>query len=390
MFRRLLYLAPLAPAAALIGFAAMSAAGAAAEGRAAAQEAAREALRAPNELRDVQVGERGRLMRVALICRRDCDVAARPGGSFFIPGLAAALEIDLKGRSRLAEALAFTAEEGGSALAVKSARPMARAAIRDCVIGGARASCIDIEFADAQAPGATQAEKRQADKKQASAAAIRSSKEETATAPTLKPAPAMQAAPERPPAQTAASSAPALRETPADGLLVFAGYAAPERLEPPASGAPGKSAEIPTLAALSAPAPTAVSEGPVLREDSAAVFAPREIDIARETERILGKRLGVAECEGAQARLREDAWALDAMVDVGFCKAAAGKLEEADGVFIRLLAYTPDNYEALVGRALIAAKSGERAVARKYFQDALNALPPIEESNRIVNAMAGL
>lgn len=386
MFRRLLYLAPLAPAAALIGFAAVSAAGAAAESRAAAQEAAR----APNELRDVQVGERGRLMRVALICRRVCDIAARPGGAFFVPGLAASLEIDLKGRSKLAEALAFTAEEGGSALAVKSDRPMARAAIRDCVIGGAAASCIDIEFAEEPAPGAMQAEQRQAGKKQANAAATRPSGQEAGKAPTLKPAPTVETAPELPSAQSAASSAPDVRDTPAGSPLVFAGFAAPERLEPPASGASRKPAEIPTLAALSVPAPPAVSEGPPLREDRTAVFAPREIDIAREAERILGKRLGVAECEGAQARLRENAWALDAMVDVGFCKAAAGKLEEADGVFIRLLAYTPDNYEALVGRALIAAKSGERAVARKYFQDALNALPPIEESNRIVNAMAAL
>ena len=54
------------------------------------------------------------------------------------------------------------------------------------------------------------------------------------------------------------------------------------------------------------------------------------------------------------------------------------------------LEFTPDNYEALVGRAVIAEQAEERGVARKYYQDALNALPPIEESNRIVEAMAAL
>ena len=82
--------------------------------------------------------------------------------------------------------------------------------------------------------------------------------------------------------------------------------------------------------------------------------------------------------------------ALDAMIDVGFCKASAGDIEEADRLFTRLLAYTPDNYEALVGRALIAVENGETGDARKYFQDALNALPPIEESDLIVDAMQSL
>ena len=49
-----------------------------------------------------------------------------------------------------------------------------------------------------------------------------------------------------------------------------------------------------------------------------------------------------------------------------------------------------DSYEALVGRALLAAEADDRAAAGKYFQDALNSLPPVAESNRIVAIMAHL
>ena len=116
----------------------------------------------------------------------------------------------------------------------------------------------------------------------------------------------------------------------------------------------------------------------------------RSFSLKEQAKTILGKSLDIGACAGAQAKLNQDAWALNAMIDVGFCKAAAGDLEEADRLFTRLLAYTPDNYEALVGRALIAIDQGELDDARKFFQDSLNALPPIKESDLIVEAMARL
>ena len=113
-------------------------------------------------------------------------------------------------------------------------------------------------------------------------------------------------------------------------------------------------------------------------------------DLASQAKEILGVQLDGAKCEEASERLEADAWALDAMVDIGFCKAAEGKVDAADEDFSRLLEYTPDNYQALVGRALISAQKGSRQEALGYFQDALNALPPILESNRIVDAMERL
>ncbi|MBI1393666.1 MAG: hypothetical protein GC152_13080 [Alphaproteobacteria bacterium] len=122
----------------------------------------------------------------------------------------------------------------------------------------------------------------------------------------------------------------------------------------------------------------------------AAARMPAAFDLGGEAERILGRPLDADGCADARERLQSDAWALDAMVEIGFCRAAAGEIDAADKDFARLLAYTPDNYEALVGRALIAARKGDRSDAMDLFQEALNALPPIEESNRIVDAMTRL
>ena len=72
------------------------------------------------------------------------------------------------------------------------------------------------------------------------------------------------------------------------------------------------------------------------------------------------------------------------------CSAARGDVVEADATLARLLEYTPDNYQALVGRAVIAELADEKNVAKKYYQDALNAPPPIAESTRIVEAMSAL
>lgn len=346
MNRRIMSLAPLAPAIAIIAFAA---AGAAAQGAATARL---------NALEDVQVGESGKLLRVALICRSDCRVGARSSGVFYLPGVRADLAIDLAGRSTNAKGLRFQPVEGGSIMAIRADWAIVSASIKPCAIRSAPASCIDLEFS----PGAARL---------------------AAASPADKPA---RAAPQNPAPAAAAEPAPApepppLREAREEEKLTLARFAPPERF-----AAPAASASAVSVPAMSMPA----ARRPIIDREKAAALIGETFDIAAAAEDILGRRFGVAECSGAEARLRNDAWALDAMVNVGFCAAAAGDLEAADGVFIRLLEYTPDNYEALVGRALIAAQAGEKSIARKYFQDALNAPPPIAESGRIIKAMAEL
>ncbi|HOP19765.1 MAG TPA: hypothetical protein PK585_06770 [Amphiplicatus sp.] len=373
MNRRLMSLAPLAPAVAIIAFAA---AGAAAQGVAAGVASTR-AGAGQNVIEDVQVGERDNLLRVALICRGECRVAARASGVFFLPGVQSALDVNLAGRSHNATGLRFVPVEGGSTLTIEAEAAILRASIKRCEIDHSPASCIDLEFAGGKAGAAKIANgapsskpKAPTQEKQAATSPAKAAPERMASAPTLRNGESDEAA--------ASVSAPALRDAP-DERLVFARFAPPERFAPPVDmqpfGAPVKKSEGPR---------------PIIDRDKAAALIGSDVDIAAAAQEILGKRFGPAECGGSEARLRSDAWALEAMVNVGFCSAIAGDLEKADGVFIRLLEYTPDNYEALVGRALIAAKAGEKGVARKYFQDALNALPPIAESDRIVEAMAKL
>lgn len=324
-----------------------------------------------NGVVDVQIGEKGDVMRIALVCRRDCSVGARAGGVFHLPGVASTLAIDLAGRSKNAKSLTFTPVEGGSDLNIVSGKALSGAAIRACKVDGQPASCIDLEFVK---PGS------EAD---------------------IRPAPSLAVVQPLPIRPRAAPGAPSLRSAslsgatprpanrggaavaPTGGRAGIGSFAPPERLDPPKEALEAAA----RLARATAPAPASV---PMLRLDRGTSLLGQSTDILKEAKTILGRSLGVAECEAASARLRADAWALDAMVDVGFCAAARGALADADSTFVRLLDYTPDNYAALVGRALIAAKSGERAIARKYFQDALNVPPPIEESNRIVAAMASL
>jgi hypothetical protein len=329
-------LAPLTPALAVIAFAAANVAAEAGGG---------------NALSDIQVGEKGKHLRVALICEDDCRVGARSKGVYFIPDLRQSLSIDLTARSRNAQGLDFQPVAGGGELTIRAAAPIVAAAIKRCMIEAAPASCIDLEFAERQPR---------------SAAAPPKIEEQAARGPPMLAViePISHAGP------------PPLRDAPAEEQLIFARFAPPERFAPPAAPTPQ-----PQRAAAAPPPITPARAAQLLGED---------FDLRAAAQEILGRGYSPADCAAAQSKLRADAWALDAMVDIGFCDAIDGRLAEADGVFARLLAYTPDNYEALVGRALVAAKTGDRDSAAGYFQDALNALPPIAESNRIVRAMAEL
>ena len=339
-----------------------------------------------NALKDVQVGEKDRLMRIALVCEKGCSVKSLSEDSFEILNVDSDLEIPLNGRSKLADRLKIAPGERGSVLSVVTDGLIARAKINDCAVRNAVASCIDLAFYDG--PIAAEPET------QAAAAKKISTREPPAPAspPSRKPLveateETLENIPEFVPARHASVARPALREAPNRDILTFERFSAPERLAPP------KLAVLTPVSTneFDAPAPTFAPETRLQPAPSPQPkILQRSFSLKDQAKTILGKSLDVGGCEGAQARLNRDAWALDAMIDVGFCKAASGEIEEADRLFTRLLAYTPDNYEALVGRALIAVENGETGDARKYFQDALNALPPIEESDLIVGAMQSL
>ena len=291
-------------------------------------------------LEDVQIGERDLQTRIALICDGPCTIEKRDDTSFFLHGVTSDMSLDLAERSRNIGGFKMTPDAEGSILVVQATRLIEYANAKPCVISDRAATCIDLFFADA---------------------AARSARLST---PSLTPQ-------------------PVLREGAPDRLSRYAGLAPPERLTPPNSA---RLASVqPVSKSLATPIPDIRSERPLPQQSQAAKF-----DYAGHVKTLIGKTLSPGYCASAQARLQSDAWALDAMVDVGLCEAAFGNAEKAESILSRLLEYTPDNYEAHIGRALIALQAGEKSVARRYFQDALDAPPPIAESSRIVEAMKAL
>lgn len=315
------------------------------------------ALAAPGQgLDDVQVGEKGLQTRIALICDGPCGLEKRGDGIFFLRGVTADLSLDLSSRSRNIAGFTMTPDAEGSLLNVASRRILEYANTKSCMIAGRPATCVDLFYADATA--------RQA---------------ELATPSLAQNKPAKEAAPE--PAPKPAPK-PALRESAPDRLSRFASLGPPERLQPPAPA---------RLASVTPVQKPVEADKPVIREEKPLPAPrPKKFDYAGQVEALLGKTLTPGYCASARATLQSDPWALGAMVDTGLCQAAAGKSEEADATLARILEYTPDNYEAYVGRALIALQAGEKSVARRYFQNALDAPPPMEESSRIVAAMRAL
>lgn len=310
-------------------------------------------------LEDVQVGERALQTRIALICEGVCSVEKRGGADFFVRGVVSDMALDLTKRSRNVSGFSMRPEAAGSALHVETRRILEYANAKPCKISGRAATCIDMFFADAEPS-------------QAQLARPSLAKAETAKTPE-KPA-------EKPKPATAPK--PALRESAPERLSRFAALAPPERLEPP------KPAQ---LASIRPANPPVEASKPVIREERP-LPAPSQkpFNYAASVETLLGKKLTPGFCASSKATLHSDPWALEAMVNVGLCEAAAGNAEGGDATLSRLLSYTPDNYEAYVGRALIALQAGEKSVARRYFQSALDAPPPIEESTQIVRAMQGL
>jgi hypothetical protein len=321
-------------------------------------------------LDDVQVGERGNQTRIALICDSPCVLEKRGAREFLLRGVDASLELDLSSRTQNVAMLFARPTDEGALLSVSTVGVIEYANTKNCRIGDRVAACIDLFF-DSSVPPPV--------------AAIKTPVKKVARAPRLR-APRLKdsVTPKPAIAKISATPRPALREGAPERMAVFARLTPPERLAPPRGAILAKVQPIEKMIEIRKPTvrtPAAETEAPL---------APAPFDFNGRVAVILRKELTPIHCTTAEATLQADAWALDAMVDTGLCAAARGDVVEADAMLARLLEYTPDNYEALVGRALIAVQADEKGVARKYFQDALNALPPIEEFNRIVEAMAAL
>ncbi|MEM9170598.1 MAG: hypothetical protein AAGC56_13215 [Pseudomonadota bacterium] len=476
--------------------------------------AAGRALAAGNALEDIQIGERGDRLRVAVVCRDGCEVEPVTATAFDLVDIEEAFDIPLDDRSVLAERLVLSPLDGASRVSLVAKADVLSSDVNDCRVGDRAATCLDVTFAPPPAasvdlletaaqPSSEQATRlasaaipvRAPSTKPSAAGSTKAASEAAAGAPDAATAQVPSAAPasstaasstssSSPAASAAAGDAlpprPQLRDRSNADVLSFTRFAsadvaadrvatdrlAADRLaatkaaaggppplrdsadlaapapagEPvdvsaraardPADGAPlggdpsdgePSDAEAPRATRLAAPAtPVAPSlrrqtetpgkvaaapDIPVLGSltvapapgDGDVIVIPDPVDdpfatedVAAAAARLLDLSLDAASCADAQKSLSDDAWNLDAMAVVAFCRAADGDLSDAEAMFSRLLAYTPDNYKALVGRGLIARAAGEKSVARKFLEDALDAVPPMKESRRIAETLRAL
>lgn len=314
---------------------------------------------------DVKIGERDGQTRIAFVCSQTCALQRGDDGGVILRGAYGDFSLDFSDASERVVALEAVTVADGVALSPKLATEPENARLSRCRVAGREAACLDFFF-----PAAGKSERT------------------AATAPVGDAQPARKGAAAKPGGlrekprhqKVAAVEKPSIRDEPSTRGLSLGALSPPERLSAP---------DQPILAKVQ-PIERAVDiRTPSLRP-SAPLVSPAATDFGGRINRLLGKSLTTAYCNNAEAALAADPWALGAMVDVGLCAAARGDAVEGEAILSRLLQYTPDNYEALVGRAVIAEQAGEKGAAERYYQEALNAPPPIEESRRIVEAMAAL
>jgi len=311
-------------------------------------------------LGDIQIGERGNQTRIAFVCHGECFLSKREGGRYHLSGATASIQVDLASRSdRLSSiVLTPTSEGDGSLLQVNVGEVLESSLVSSCTVGRRKAACLDLFFL---APGLSA--RKDALSETANMSQIASEQGEHVNNE-----------------ERLAAAPPPLRESATERYDALKALGEPQRLNPP-SGA--------ILAKVQPIEETVEIARPSMREPGALAQTVKG-DFAARVTVMLSKELSPAYCNNAEAALKSDAWALGAMVDVGLCVAARGQAAEADEMLARLLAFTPDNFEALVGRALIAELAEEKGVARKYYQEALDTLPPFDESKRILDAMGAL
>ncbi|MEM1192227.1 MAG: hypothetical protein AAGH42_02410 [Pseudomonadota bacterium] len=382
------------------------------------QDSRPDANRPANRLQDVQIGEKDQVTRVALICLRPCPVTQQ-GEQFLVAGLSETATLAIDGTSKNARALVFTpiknpkgaAGEPGSLLSIASEKALLRTHIGACTASGAPATCLDLEFSrqpyardNTVSRAVRQTTKpigaAPSDDKinQASAVALATGSGQRVSAPGIaSPSKAgssrsLASSPTVPPPTAPLPAAPSLAPRSSPQRIALAATlrnpASPLRLTPlrPTSQAakPQASGNTPVVTTA---APT--SPGTVLRPvETDRVLA--RVDFRAVAETVLNTEFDRDRCDGAQKTLDADAWALGSMGVVGFCQAAAGQFSEAEDIFKRLLTLQPENYEALVGRALIAGVAGETGVALKFLNEALALNPPNALAKRIEGVVAAL
>jgi len=329
-----------------------------------------------NRLQDIQIGEKGLSTRIALFCHHQCLVERHIDG-FKILHIADSLTIDLKNKSsnisslrmRTQEDILVNSTDKASVLSVESTQLILRSSLSQCQLKGREATCIDLEFSP-QTQISREISKI--------ASANRSRQDVSLSAP---PADQLEGLNDRD---------QALRDDHVQGRKVSVGtILQPGKEETVKAINTAALRDVPSTPAIPVPVslPQSLSNVP---KSSPSVLRPAQVslvlnkvDFREQAEKILGQRFDSENCSTAKDELDRDAWALTAMVTVGYCVAAAGDFEEADRVFKDICGLVPTNYEAFIGRAIIASTTGETSIARRFFNHALSLGPPKTVTNQI-------
>ncbi|MEL6359554.1 MAG: hypothetical protein AAFR21_00610 [Pseudomonadota bacterium] len=316
-----------------------------------------------NALVDFLVAEDEKSLTLAFLCVSDCSARQDELNRTLIDGVSTDFFIDLSGRNKMLDSIRLTNEQQGySVLTVMSGVQLTVDPLKTCETRFGNAACVQVRALDDEV-SAIATERAPALAEGESLPIIGS----------LRPIP--ESASPNPESSGELLSEPERFVPPSD-------LARPKAVTPVVGSSNDARASLRTVSTV----PTVQAEQDGIATRAAAIVAA-SFDLRTEIETILGRPFTNTSCQEANQLLQEDAWALNAMVELAFCKAIDGDLIGAEQDFSRLLTYTPDNYEALVGRALLESEKGNVTGAVAFFQDALDALPPIEESDRIVAAM---
>lgn len=344
-----------------------------------------------NRLQDIQIGEKGAFTRIAVFCRTDCQITTRSDG-FFIADIQDNLSINLKKISNNAQKITMIPTDNGSLLSIKSQNTALRSSVSTCRMQNISAKCIDLEFSAAPierlaqpAPAISTTRAIKTKRNNAKTAIKPSSTALTNDVPITKHDLELRN-PDS--AGTQSKAGPSITVANANSTPQTS-----KQSETLGNIRPGT--QNPALIAVKSPINTPSKQkelqlrSPVLRSVETKKILTR-IEFRQEAENIINTRFDLNTCNNAQKELQADAWALDAMADIGFCKGAEGKFAEAETIFKRLLTLDQNNTNANIGRALIARTSGEESIAKRFFQDALATSPENSVKLRLSNILSGL
>lgn len=331
---------------------------------------------------DIQLGEKNNISRIVLVCEPNCEIeqSATRGTVFLIKNTAANLTIDMSKRSKNINLLKLSPIDDlnvsefkipspsgpaeSSLLTVELNKTLSTAIVKECAIEGVPTSCIDFRFKQ-------KSEKDEIiEEKVVSADTYR--QEVTLKVPDI--------------AQLGLRNGSQVEQSASANIQIEDPILQPGGLREGNSADQTSHAAVPVRVSLPESLSNRQLSPPSILRPLATQKVLSRVDFREQAETITARRFDSENCLSAQSQLEEDAWALEAMLIIGFCEATKGDFEEAESIFKRLALQQPQNYEIMIGRGLVATINQEISVGRKFFSDALAQDPP----RNVIEALEGL